>query len=156
MRGLRRTIVILFASLFVVVTGVYATWKYSEEPAQSSSERVNVVMNEITFAPKETLHITAVELLSSSGAENVSVHFTHPTYLATTISTSRTGGNVTYYPRCICKLFLNVRRLFCDIRQQVFIQSAYDTDGPGTADGVPPKCRPVTARRKYVLYALAQ
>ncbi|MBQ2768859.1 MAG: hypothetical protein IJF44_02660 [Clostridia bacterium] len=96
MRGLRRTIVILFASLFVVVTGVYATWKYSEEPAQSSSERVNVVMNEITFAPKETLHITAVELLSSSGAENVSVHFTHPTYLATTISTSRTGGNVTY------------------------------------------------------------
>ncbi len=96
MRGLRKTIVILFASLFVAVTGVYATWKYSEEPPQSCSETVNVVMNEITFAPKETLHITAVELLSSSGANNVSVHFTHPTYLETTISTSRSGGNVTY------------------------------------------------------------
>ncbi|MBE7079525.1 MAG: hypothetical protein E7380_06705 [Clostridiales bacterium] len=96
MRGLRRTIVILFASLFVAVTGVYATWKYSEATPQSSSERVNVVMNEITFAPRETLHITAVELLETSGADSISVHFTHPTYLATTISSSQTNGSVTY------------------------------------------------------------
>ena len=87
---------LIFATLAVTVSGVYATWAYSEAPAHNDAKNVDVTMNEMTFAPKETLHITAVELLSTHNAHNVSEHFTHPTYLATTINSERANSTVTY------------------------------------------------------------
>lgn len=94
--GLKTALAIGFLSLAATLSGVYATWNFSESPASKDSAEVGVSLGEITFAPKETLHITAVELLSSHNAHNVSVHFTHPTYLATTVNATQAGGNVTY------------------------------------------------------------
>lgn len=84
------------ATSLVTISGVYATWRFSEAPPQSASTNVNVNLAEISFAPKETLHITAVELLATNNAHNVSVSFTHPTYISNTMNSSRTNGSVTY------------------------------------------------------------
>ncbi len=94
--GGRRKIGLIFLTLSMTVSGVYATWQYSERAPQSNSTNFGVQMNEIVFAPKETLQITNVQLLSANNAHNVSAHFTHPTYVTTTISCDSPNGSVTY------------------------------------------------------------
>ncbi len=92
-----RKIGLIFLTLSMTVSGVYATWQFSEGASQGDHTSVGVDLNEIDFAPKETLHITKAELLSTTNnAHNVSVHYTHPTYLSTTISCDRSNGSVTY------------------------------------------------------------
>lgn len=83
-------------ALTASVSGVYATWTFSESTPQDQFAEFGVQFNEITFAPKETLQITAVQLASSSNASNLDVGFTHPTYLSSVINSQRTNGNVTY------------------------------------------------------------
>ena len=87
---------ILALTSIMTVSGVYATWKFSEAPAFNDSSEFDVGLNEFTFGPSETLHITNTQLFSSHNANNVSVHFTHPTYVTSTISCTSANGNVTY------------------------------------------------------------
>lgn len=92
-----RNILAVFLLLFVVtISGVYATWQFSEGDPQKSSDVMNVGLKEFTFAPKETLHITAISLTSTSNASNVAVSFTHPTYISSTVDSRQTGSSVTY------------------------------------------------------------
>ncbi len=91
-----KMLVIPVLSILMMVSGVYATWKFSEASPIEQSDDVGVVLNEFTFAPKETLHITDVSLISSSNASNIEVSFTHPTYISSTISSRETNGTVTY------------------------------------------------------------
>ncbi len=94
--GFRFAIVITVLALTTTVSGVYATWKFSEAPARNDFTSFNVNMNEMTFAPKETLHITDIQHFSSHNASNVSVHFTHPTYITSTVNSSSANSNITY------------------------------------------------------------
>ena len=91
-----RTLGLIVLTLGMTISGVYATWKFSENPPDSQSVSLGVHLGEIQFAPKETLQITKAELFSASNARNVGVNFTHPTYLATTVNADRSGGSVTY------------------------------------------------------------
>ncbi len=87
---------IIILALIATVTGVYATWMFSEGPAFDASDGMNVQMGEISFAPPETVYIIHAELLRTNNAANVGVSFTHPTYLTTTVNCSRANGGVTY------------------------------------------------------------
>ena len=94
--SLKKTFVLSSLLLATTVTGIYATWQFSEAPPQKVTDNFNVVLNEMTFAPPETLYITAVELLSTQNATSLSVDFAHPTYLESTIQSKQTNCNVTY------------------------------------------------------------
>ena len=97
MKGFTAMKAIALLSLTTIVTGVYATWRFSEAPAIPHSDSTNIILSEMTFAPPETLYITKVELLSSSNnAYNVEVGFTHPTYLSSTVNSPKQNGTVTY------------------------------------------------------------
>lgn len=91
-RGMR----IVFVVLAMTVSGVYATWKFSEAPPNDTSVGMGIQLNDFVFAPKETLQITNVELFSTSKAQNVSVNFTHPTYVSSTITSQAENASVTY------------------------------------------------------------
>ena len=91
-----KAIVASVLSLSLCITGVYATWVYSEGAALPDSDSIDVSMGEITFGPPEILHISAVGLHATQNAHNINVHFTHPTYLSTTVNGSRTYSTVTY------------------------------------------------------------
>lgn len=90
------TIFAVFLSLCLLITGVYASWFYSEGTPYPDSDIIDVNLGEITFGPPETIHITKVELFQTSNAHSVSASFTHPTYLSTTVNGSRTYSTVTY------------------------------------------------------------
>ena len=94
--GFGKLIAVLFLALTASVSGVFATWKFSETTPQERADSFGVQLNEISFAPKETLQITAVQLSSSNNAQNVDVSFTHPTYITSVINSQRSGGSVTY------------------------------------------------------------
>lgn len=87
---------VIILALIATVTGVYATWMFSEGNAFGASDDMNVMMGEISFAPPETVYITHADLLRTNNANNVGVSFTHPTYLTTTVNCSRANGSVTY------------------------------------------------------------
>ena len=91
-----RILSVLLLLLIATVSGVYATWQFAEETPQEQSDSFNVMLNEFTFAPKETLHITEVSLYTMSGVSNVSASFSHPTYLSSTVDASRSNCSVTY------------------------------------------------------------
>ena len=95
-KGFMRILAVIFFAALTMTTGVYATWRFSEEPPQAQSDSVNVYLNEFVFAPKETLHITAVSLYATNGVSNVSGSFSHPTYLSSTADVQRSGATITY------------------------------------------------------------
>ena len=96
MRGMKNILAAFFLFLMITTSGVYATWQFSEAAPQNGADNFGVVMNEFTFAPKETLHITAVSLMSSNNASSVDVTFAHPTYITSTATSRQTNGTVTY------------------------------------------------------------
>lgn len=97
MKNARNILFAIVCFLFLMMTsGVYATWRFSEGAPLEQSDTVNAQMNEFTFAPQATLHITAVQLHSTSNASNVAVSFTHPTYISSTVNSNRTNATVTY------------------------------------------------------------
>lgn len=91
-----RIFAVVFFSFLAMVSGVYATWQFSEKPPQEEFDSVNVQLNEFVFAPKEILYITAVEMISTSGVSNVDISFTHPTYLSSTLDSGQVNAAVTY------------------------------------------------------------
>lgn len=91
-----KAIVASVLSLSLCITGVYATWVYSEGAALPDSDIIDVSMGEITFGPPEILHISAAGLHATQNAHNINVSFTHPTYLSTAVNGSRTYSTVTY------------------------------------------------------------
>lgn len=95
-KGFRFIIAGIILSLLMTVSGVYATWMFSEGPIQAKFDTVNVLLNEILFAPKETLHITEVNLMSDSNVSNVEVSFTHPTYISSIVNCRQINGTITY------------------------------------------------------------
>ena len=86
----------IILSFLLTISGVYATWMFCEGTPVSQFDSFNVLLNEITFAPKETLHITAVSLMSDNNVSNVEVGFTHPTYISSKVNAQRSGGTITY------------------------------------------------------------
>ncbi len=90
-------IVVVFL-LFIIATagGVYATWTFSEGDVRQDDGGFGIRLNEFTFAPKKTLHITAVEIASTQSVSNVNVSFIHPTYLSATVDSGQTNATVTY------------------------------------------------------------
>ena len=95
-RNFRYILAIFFFSVLALISGVFATWKFSDLSPKESSDSLNVLLNEFTFAPKETLHITDVQLSASSGVSNVNVSFSHPTYISSTLDSGQNGASVTY------------------------------------------------------------
>ena len=79
--GFGRFIAVALLALTASVSGVFATWQFSDAAPQKKNDNFGVQLNEFTFAPKETLQITAVQLSSSNNAQNVEVGYTHPTYI---------------------------------------------------------------------------
>ncbi len=94
--GFWRVIAVFLFSIVATVSGVYATWQFSENSPKEVSNGVNVVLNEFTFAPKETLHITEITLSSTNGAANVDVSFFHPTYISSVLDSLQNNATVTY------------------------------------------------------------
>ena len=91
-----RIFLILLLVFAATISGTYATWRFSEAPATEKTNQFGVQMNEFTFAPKETLQIVAVSLISTNNASSTNVGFTHPTYLDSTINSRQTSATVTY------------------------------------------------------------
>ncbi len=94
--GFGRILASLLLFTIITISGVYATWMFSEGAPQTDSDSIGVELMDFTFAPKETLHITAVSLVSTQNASSSSVSFTHPTYLSSTANVRQRNGTVTY------------------------------------------------------------
>lgn len=91
-----RIIAVLLFALIATVSGVYATWQFSEAAPQEKSNAIGVSVNEFTFAPKETLHITAVTFESSNSVSNAEASFSHPTYITAKADSRQANASITY------------------------------------------------------------
>lgn len=80
---------------FMGIAGAYAVWIYPGDPLPSE-QKVDIGLEEFVYAPKEILHITAIELDSTSNASNLHVSFKHPTHISSSIQGRERNGSVTY------------------------------------------------------------
>ena len=93
----RVTVLLIAVILLISVAGVFASWNYGLPP-ESTSSQMQASLGTFTYGPREDVHITAVEYLSSTGnVSAVTQVESLPTKFISQVNISSTGNNsITY------------------------------------------------------------
>lgn len=92
----RRIIIAMLFLLISMISGVYATWQFSEGDAETDAKGMDVTMNEFTFAPPKILYIQEMTLMSVHSVSNLRTSFTRPTYIDCVVDSLDVNATVTY------------------------------------------------------------
>ena len=93
----RVTVLLIAVILLLSVAGVFASWNYGLPP-ESTSSQMQASLGTFTYGPREDVHITAVEYVSSTGRVTaLSQVESLPTKFISQVNIASTGSNsVTY------------------------------------------------------------